>query len=87
HPMSWSELRRFPQRACSLDYDSEMLIVAEDSNGDWVGVAFIQRQYRTKPASVSVEVTEAARDAGLGTLLEQHAAEILKGWNVSADGR
>ncbi|MDB5337897.1 MAG: CoA-binding domain protein, partial [Planctomycetaceae bacterium] len=87
HPMSWSELRRFPQRACSLDYDSEMLIIAEDSNSNWVGVAFIQRQYRTKPSSVSVETTEAARDAGLGKFLEQHAAEILKGWNVSAVGR
>ena len=82
HPVSWSDLRRFPHRACSLDYDSEMLVVAEDTQGSWLGLAFIQRKYRTKPAAVTVEVADAGDDRGLREELEAYASEILKDWGL-----
>lgn len=85
HPASWTELRRFPQRACSLDYDSEMLIVAEDTDQNWLGVAFVQREPAAQPVSVMVEVSDPLRDVGLRDVLLQYGHEIVNEWRESAD--
>lgn len=81
HPTSWMQLRRFPQRGCSLDYDSEMLIVAEDMDQAWLGLAFVQRGATEMPGSVMVEVSDPLSDSELRDVLQQCASEIVNEWN------
>jgi len=89
HPESWTELRRFPQRACSLDYDTEMMIVAEapgiteDAEKNWLGLAFLQRQLSLNDGSVTIDVTKEMQETGLREALAQYAGEILVEWKGS----
>ena len=83
YPAAWLQLRRFPERACSLDYDSEMLLVAEDPKQKWLGLALIQRQHRGMPATVTLDVPESTGVSDLRATLSRTALEIRQEWDTS----
>lgn len=82
HPQSWPQFRHFPRRACSLDYDSEMLIVAEDTRNAWRGVAFLQRHPRVDVVPTLIEVPDDLVQAELRRHLSEHAERIAQDWRV-----
>jgi acetyltransferase len=58
YPEPCSQFLPFPRRACSLDYDTEMLFVAESADHNWVGSAFTQARSGTRGQQSIIEVVE-----------------------------
>ncbi len=83
YPSTWPQLRRFPARACSLDYDSEMMFVAEDAQQKWLGLVLIQRQLRGVPETVTINVPESPDTSDLRSILSTTAAEFLREWDAN----
>lgn len=84
YPTSWPALRPFPCRACSLDYDSEMLVVAEDAELNWLGLAFVEREQRGIPARWGIDLPESAGSPELREALQGAIQRILKTWEAEA---
>lgn len=86
YPTAWQQLQRFPVRACSLDYDSEMMFVAEDPQQRWLGVTLVQRQQGGLSASVSIDVPDTQTFPDLRSVLSTITDEILQEWDEAVAG-
>ena len=89
HSDAWLQFRNFPQRGCSLDYDSEMLLIAETRSRKWLGVAFVERSRDNQRFNVTLEIDSTAESNSLTLREELRIAfaalieEIKTSWNDS----
>ena len=87
----WTDFTRFAERGCYLDYDREMLLIARDHWGNWLGTACLQknafkseRESFTFRAAIDIFVFEDNRSFGLGSHLLHACNDIARSWGASA---
>ena len=88
----WADFTRFPERGCYLDYSREVVMIARDRWGDWLGTALLQKQVaglvssnvRLSSAAMDLLVREDQRGKGLGTHLLKACVDVARCWKVSA---
>ncbi|MEI8382417.1 MAG: GNAT family N-acetyltransferase [Planctomycetota bacterium] len=86
----WADFTRFPERGCYLDYDHEVVLIARDHWGNWLGTAFLQKgqtqsgdEGPLSRAAMDIFVVEDHRELGLGSRLFQACCDIARKWDVS----
>ena len=86
----WADFVRFPERGCYLDYDHEVVLIARDHWGNWLGTAFLQKgqtqlghEVPLIRAAMDIFVVEDHRELGLGNRLFQACSDIARKWDVS----
>ena len=70
-------------RICFIDYDREMVLVAESASGDIVGVGRLTRERDLAEAEFALLVSDAWQEHGLGTELLRRLVSLARGEGIT----
>ena len=70
-------------RICFVDYDREMVLVAESAAGDIVAVGRLTREQDSAEAEFALLVSDAWQEHGLGTELLRRLVSLARGEGIA----